>query len=222
MTGSRFWDALPARARTALEKAGAIVMIRPGALLLMEHTSTAPVYVLRAGHVKVWVDRGGEHAILDVLGPGDVVGELEAVDGRPRHASVEALTAVEALVLPAARFRAVLEEHPGAVWALAGVLAERLRDANGLRVAHFPDEPARRLAGRLLRLATRFGVPLPGGGTEARVPVCRQDLGRWAGMGRGKVARILAEDLRGGVVVDRGAVTVRSVDDLRSLAGEPP
>lgn len=236
METTPFWDALPERVREALRRAGAPVVIRQGAFLMREHTRASQVFVLRAGAVKVWVDREGDTAILDVLGPGDLAGELEAVDGGVRHANVEALTRVEALVLPAAQFRGILDDHPGSAWAVAAVLAERLRDANELRVAHYPDDPERRLASRLLRLVARFGSPVkregPDGAAEApgeaagdgavqvRIPVTQQDLGRWAGMGRRKVAQILAADpVRGGLTVARNAIVVRSVDALHRLAG---
>ncbi|WP_165975914.1 Crp/Fnr family transcriptional regulator [Actinomadura rubrisoli] len=232
METTRFWDALPARAREALRRAGTTAMIRPGAFLMREHTRASQVFVLRAGAVRVWVARGGEIAILDVLGPGDLVGELEAVDGGIRHANVEALTPVEALVLPADRFRGVLDAHPGSAWAVAGVLAERLRDANALRVAHFPDDPEHRLATRLLRLVDRFGSPLkeerpngaagaPGDGYRVQVPVSQHDLGRWAGMGRRKVAQILAAaPVRDRVTVARNMIVIRSVDALHRLTGK--
>jgi CRP/FNR family transcriptional regulator, cyclic AMP receptor protein len=225
----RFWDALNPRAREALGRAGTPVVIRPGAFLMREHSRGSQVYVLRSGAVKVWVHRDGEIAILDILGPGDLVGELEAADGGARHANAEALDRVEALVLPADRFRYVLDAHPGSAWAVAAVLAERLRDSDGLRVAHFPDDPERRLAGRLLRLVARFGSPAkeerPGGvaeeGVHVRIPVSQQDLGRWAGMGRRKVAQILSADaVRGGVTVTRNAIVVRSADVLHRLAGD--
>ncbi|MFB4302962.1 Crp/Fnr family transcriptional regulator [Actinomadura sp. NTSP31] len=224
-----FWDALPQAARDALRRAGVPAVIRPGAFLTREHTRASQVFVLRAGAAKVWVNRDGEIAILDVLGPGDLVGELEAADGGVRHANVEALTRVEALVLPADRFRGVLDAHPGSAWAVAAVLAGRLRDANELRIAHFPDDAGRRLASRLLRLAARFGTPLKaeGAGADAvqvEVPVTQQDLGRWAGMGRRKVAQLLAADpLGGALAVARGTIVVRSMAALRRLAdGDDP
>ncbi|RKS73255.1 CRP-like cAMP-binding protein [Actinomadura pelletieri DSM 43383] len=230
MESTRFWDALPVRAREELRRAGAPVVIRPGAFLMREHTRASQVFVLRSGAVRVWADRDGDMAVLDVLGPGDLVGELEAADGGVRHANVEALTRVEALVLPAARFRHVLDAHPGSVWAVAAVLAERLRDSNDLRIAHFPDDPERRLATRLLRLASRFGSPVKAdppdavtdeGGVQIQVPLSQQDLGRWAGMGRRKVAQILAaEPVRDGITVARNAIVVRSVDALHRLAGD--
>ncbi|TDB94768.1 Crp/Fnr family transcriptional regulator [Actinomadura sp. 7K534] len=237
METTPFWDALPERVREALRRDGTPVVIRQGAFLMREHTRASQVFVLRTGVAKVWVDRDGETAILDVLGPGDIAGEVEAVDGGVRHANVEALTRVEALVLPAARFRGVLDDHPGSAWAVAAVLAERLRDSNELRIAHFPDDPERRLASRLLRLVSRFGspvkeerpdgpapapaaVPDEAGGVQVRIPLTQQDLGRWAGMSRRKVAQILAaEPVRGGLTVARNAIVVRSVDALHRLAG---
>ncbi|GAA2590814.1 Crp/Fnr family transcriptional regulator [Actinomadura fulvescens] len=220
---STFWAALPDPGRRALEEAGTSVLIRQGAFLTRQHNRSSQVYVLRSGAVEVWVDRAGERVILDVLGPGDLVGELEAVDGGVREASVEALTPVQALVLPADRFRTVLNADPEWVWAVAGVLAERLRDANELRISHFPDDAERRLGTRLLRLFARFGVPSEDedGSLLVRLPICQQDLGRWAGMGRRKVAQILAgERVRGGLSVTRNTITARSPEVLRRLAGD--
>ncbi|MEO3827604.1 hypothetical protein [Actinomadura sp. B10D3] len=55
---------------------------------------------------------------------------------------------------------------------------------------------------------------------HVRVPVSQQDLGRWAGMGRRKVAQLLAaEPVRGGLTVARSTIVVRSVDALHRLAG---
>ncbi|MCP2341188.1 Crp/Fnr family transcriptional regulator [Actinomadura rupiterrae] len=218
-----FWDALPGPAREALERAGTVALIRPGAFLAREHTRSTNVYVLRSGAAKVWVDRDGETVILDVLGPGDVSGEMEVADGCERAANVEALTRVEALALPGDRFRAVLNEHPAAIWAVTAVLSEKLRDANEVCTAHFPDAPGRRLASRLRRLADRFGTPVATGGVVVRVPLTQRDLGRWAGMGRRKVAQLLSHEHVGdGIAVSRTTITLRSPEVLDHLAGDDP
>ncbi|MFC9976525.1 Crp/Fnr family transcriptional regulator [Spirillospora sp. NPDC127200] len=223
MAITTFWDVLPERARKAVRDTAATVMVQQGRFLMREHTRSAQVFVLLGGAAKVWVDRGGETVILDVLGPGDLVGEIEAVDGGVRAANVEAITPVEALSLPAERLRTALDSCPGSVWAVAAVLAERLRDANVVRTGHCPDDPVARLASRLLRLSARFGTPAHGDGTVVPVPICQQDLGRWAGMGRRKVAQILAgERLAGGVAVGRGVITIRSEAELRRLIDPPP
>ncbi|MBO2450116.1 Crp/Fnr family transcriptional regulator [Actinomadura barringtoniae] len=218
-----FWDALPGPGRRAIEEAGTTVLIRQGAFLMREHNRSPQVYVLLSGAVKVWAESDGEIVILDVLGPGDLVGEVEAVDGGARAASVEALTPVQAVVLPADRFRTVLNGDPEWVWAVAVVLAERLRDANELRIAHFPDDAEHRLGTRLKRLFARFGAPAEEGeGTVVQVPVSQQDLGRWAGMGRRKVAQILADDrVKEGLAVSRNMICVRSMEVLDRLTRRP-
>ena len=50
----------------------------------------------------------GREAVLELRGAGDVVGELGAIDGQSRSASTVALGEVEALVLPADGFNALL------------------------------------------------------------------------------------------------------------------
>ncbi|MEV4259171.1 hypothetical protein AB0J52_38940, partial [Spirillospora sp. NPDC049652] len=53
------------------------------------------------------------------------------------------------------------------------------------------------------------------------VPLCQRDLGRWAGMGRRKVAQLLARERVGdGIAVSRTAITLRSPDVLDRLAGD--
>ena len=39
--------------------------------------------------------------MLDVLGPGDILGEVAAIDGLPRSATLTTLTAAEVLRIPA-------------------------------------------------------------------------------------------------------------------------
>jgi CRP/FNR family transcriptional regulator, cyclic AMP receptor protein len=54
------------------------------------------VFVLRSGRVKVSaVASSGRQVLLAFRGPGDLVGELSALDERPRSASIVALEPVE-------------------------------------------------------------------------------------------------------------------------------
>ena len=54
----------------------------------------------------------GRESVLAFRGPGEVLGELSAIDGQPRSAGVRAVDPVEALVIPTADFRAFLERSP--------------------------------------------------------------------------------------------------------------
>ena len=71
--------------------------------------------------------------MLAFRGPGEVLGELSAIDGRPRSAGVTAVDPVEALVIPTRDFRAFLERSPrAALWILTRLIT-RLREADRKR-----------------------------------------------------------------------------------------
>jgi CRP-like cAMP-binding protein len=68
------------------------------------------LYVLIDGRARVV--REGRRSPLAHLGPGDHVGELSLIDGRPRSASVVAETRVFAATLSRASFRRLLRREP--------------------------------------------------------------------------------------------------------------
>src|SRR4051794_23108735 len=73
--------------------------------LLDEGGHDAFVLVILAGWCTVWRSTERGPLILALRQSGELVGEMAALDGRPRSASVTALGAVEAVAVPAERFR---------------------------------------------------------------------------------------------------------------------
>lgn len=79
----------------------------------MEGDAAHEALVVLRGELKVTVGtREGREVVLDVFGPGALLGELSVIDGRPRSATVSALSAVEVLSVPSAHFNEFLERHP--------------------------------------------------------------------------------------------------------------
>lgn len=74
--------------------------------------------------------------MLAFRGPGDLLGELSAIDGQPRSASVEAIQPVEALAVSAPDFRAFLLAEPELTLMLLETVSRRLRDADRKRVEY--------------------------------------------------------------------------------------
>jgi CRP/FNR family cyclic AMP-dependent transcriptional regulator len=92
------------------------------------------VLLLREGTVKVFATTPtGKEVILAVRGPGELVGELAALAGAERSASVVAIERVRAVVIRQDAFQAFLLAQPAAALTLLGVLAGRLRDADAKR-----------------------------------------------------------------------------------------
>jgi CRP/FNR family transcriptional regulator, cyclic AMP receptor protein len=72
--------------------------------------------LIKKGHVKAM--RGKPPRIIDVRGPGEIVGEIAVMSQAPRMASIVAFDDVDALYLPGAQLKRFLYAHPRAMHAL--------------------------------------------------------------------------------------------------------
>ena len=156
----------------------------------------------------------GDSALLDVLGPGDVFGELALLlpDAR-RSASVEALEPGETFSVFRDDFVRLQSEHPGVKDVLLRLLAEQLARASDRIVeAHYVDAETR-VRRRLCELAERYAT----GEGEAVVPITQEDLAGLAGTSRATVNRVLRDEEKRGVLeLARGRTIVGDLNQLRS------
>jgi len=189
-----------------------------GAALFLEGDLGGNVMILHSGHVKVFATSDDAHGVLlAVRGPGDVLGDLSAIDNEPRSASGTALDAVDAQVLRADEFRTFLFETPGAGLALLRVVIARQRDSDRLRVEFGARDTAGRVALRLLELADMAGEPEPtSGGIRITLPLTQDDLAGWVAASREGVARALASLRRRGLIATgRREITIVDLEGLR-------
>jgi CRP/FNR family transcriptional regulator, cyclic AMP receptor protein len=174
-----------------------------GEVVFHQGDSGDTLHVVLEGSLKVVVTTdSGEEAIVALLGPGEVCGELALLDGVPRSATVVALEPLRTATLARTDFLNLLVRRPAALEALLAMLAatirrkdEALTDLIGL------DVPSR-LAKRLLQLAEAHGKLGPGG-TEILVPLTQEELAASIGATRTSVNRVL------GFFQDRGAIALR-------------
>lgn len=85
----------------------------PGQLLMRQGDPSDKLFLLVSGDVEVSEDQGARRRILHRLSAGQCVGELGLATGRPRSASVRALTRVETLTIAADHFHTLLQRSPG-------------------------------------------------------------------------------------------------------------
>jgi CRP-like cAMP-binding protein len=188
-----------------------------GAALFHEHDDSDSVVVVLAGRVKVsTVTEDGREVVLAFRGPGDLVGELSAIDRRPRSATVTAVEPVEALTLAASEFRAFLHAHPRVALLLLEMLSRRLRDADRKRVEFAAHDTVGRVSARLVELAEAHGRPA-GGGVEITLPLSQEELAGWTGASREAVGKAL-QLMRGlgWVATQRRRITVLDLEALRA------
>jgi CRP/FNR family cyclic AMP-dependent transcriptional regulator len=190
-----------------------------GGVLFHEADESDSVLVLVTGRVKAYSSTGGgTEVLLAVRGPGALIGELAAIDQRPRSATVEALEPVSALALPLTGFQEYLRAHGRIALLLAQTLADRLRDADRKRIEFGAHDTLGRVAARLVELADRFGQPTEEG-TRIALPLSQDELAGWIGSSREAVAKAL-QALRadGTIRTSRLTVVVRDLPTLRARA----
>jgi CRP/FNR family cyclic AMP-dependent transcriptional regulator len=190
-----------------------------GALLMFERESSERVMILLAGRAKVSrAGADGQELLLSIRDPGDVVGELGFIDGKPRIASVIALEPVQALVIPAQAFRTYLETTPRVAVTLLEVITRRFRDANDKLAEFAASDTLGRVSARIVELAERYGEPVAGGVAIA-MPISQEELAGWAGASRAGVAHALQvlRDL-GWIQTERRRVVVGDLDAVRTRA----
>ena len=113
------------------------------------------VYFLLSGEVRVLMrTASGKEVILYEMRPGDLFGELAALDGVPRSANVTALTRGEACVMPASVFKELLFSHQSVAERLFCLMASRIRELNARFMEQTVLDLRHRLYSELLRLST--------------------------------------------------------------------
>jgi len=100
-----------------------VVEFEPGRAIVEEGQAGEALFVVLSGSARVVRDRKK----LATLIPGDFFGELSALDGGPRTASVVAETPVEVLRVFRHTLRRMVSEEPGLVFGLLEGLARRMR-----------------------------------------------------------------------------------------------
>ena len=213
-----FLAELEADERAGLEQLGAVRRYRRGDVLFHQGDDAGAVVVLRDGHVKATMLNDGREVILAFPGPGELLGELSAVDGQPRSATVRAVDEVEALVIPGSAFRGFLERRPRVALVLLRGVAQRLRESDRQRVDYAVNDVVVRVAGRLVELCDRFGCA-DGAAIDIGLAITQDELAAWAGASREAVAKAMAL-LRtlGWVQTERRRILVLDLPALRRYA----
>ncbi|WP_018684182.1 Crp/Fnr family transcriptional regulator [Actinokineospora enzanensis] len=194
-----------------------------GEVLLRQGDPTDHVLVLLRGWTRVLSHRpDGQTVLLAFRGPGDVLGDLAALHGWMRTASVESLEEVRAVVLRATEFSALLLDRPAVALAMIKQLAGRLMEAETARADSATMDVTRRVAAFLLWLSQTHGVPTDTG-VALRVPFTQQDTANRVGASLRAVARAFAvlRD-RGIVVTTRRQTVIARPDVLRAFVGDMP
>jgi CRP/FNR family transcriptional regulator/CRP/FNR family cyclic AMP-dependent transcriptional regulator len=163
-----------------------------GVTLFHQDMPGTMLYMIESGSVRVIsIGRTGQELTLNVLGPGEIFGELSILDGQQRSATAITLAPTVVWLLSQADLREFMSEYPPVNQAMMQILVERVRStARRLEAMTFQDVLGR-LAFELLSLAERNGQPCEQG-IEITIPLTQVDLASMVGATRESVNKAVS------------------------------
>ena len=186
---------------------------------LLEHgTWERTVALVGAGRLKTTaVAPGGREVLLELAGPGEVVGALVESPGPYPAVAAEALEAGHALLWDSRLLAQILERTPVLHRNALRLVSERLRHMEERYLEQCTEPVPIRLARTLMRLLRQMGRPAAYG---VLIALSQEDVALIAGTTLFTVSRLLSKWQAAGMLrTGREAIVVRDVERLATLSG---
>ena len=129
----------------------------PGEVLFREGDAGEVMFVIQAGAVRISKAIGGQDKVLAVLGPGEFLGEMAILNGRPRTATATVVEPARCLVIEARTLEQMVARNAEIALRLIKKLAKRLDSADTLVEILMHSDPKARVMLALARHADAFG-----------------------------------------------------------------
>ena len=215
LTGVEMFAGLEPEVRQRVLAAAVPRSYRKGQLLFVENDPGESLIILRRGAVAIFRTAStGERAVLSVMRPPTVLGEVSLLDGSARSASAEAIEDTTALALSRQAFMELVHVNPrilDAVMRSLGALIRRLTDQNADHV--FLDLPGR-VAKTLVRLAGDTQAPM------ITIELNQSQLAEMAGGSRQSVNQAIGSFAnRGWLRTEGRRIVITDLAALRRRAG---
>ncbi|BAZ83171.1 MAG: Crp/Fnr family transcriptional regulator [Sphaerospermopsis kisseleviana] len=168
-------------------------------VILLENDWGGSVYFILEGWVKIRTyNLEGKEVTLNIIGHGELFGEMAALDEVPRSTDVITLTPTMIGSMPAQDFVKLLQTEPLAGMRLSQLMARRLRQVNR-RLRLRESDSQSRVADTLLFLAEGQGKI---GETGTEIPnLPHRELSSLSGLARETVTRVLTRLEKKGLII---------------------
>lgn len=178
-----------------------------GEVLFREGEAGDRMFVIQAGAVRITKVMGGEAKVLAVLGPGEFLGEMAILNGKPRTATATVMEPTRCLLIDARTLEAMVAKNAEIALRLIKKLARRLDSADTLIEILMHTDPKARVMLALSRHAEAFGEAVAEG---VRIRATPADVAQEVGVDEATALDVMArlrrlhlahEEPSGGIVI---------------------
>ena len=192
------------------------ITLKRGASIFCKGDPGNSLFAVISGTVKISISSpDGRNAILNLIGPGEIFGDIAVLDGAPRSADATANTNCEFFVIDRREFLPFVRSQPALSMKFIELLCERLRRTSEQVEQIILQNLPGRLASALIGLTEKRKLE-PANQTIA---ITQQEISEMVGMTRESINKQLrAWAARKWVRLEHGAIVVLDVGSLRELA----
>jgi CRP-like cAMP-binding protein len=188
---------------------------QPGEVLFREGEAGEVMFVIQTGAVRITKAVGGDEKVLAVLGPGEFLGEMAILNGKPRTATAVVVEPTRCLVIEARTLEQMVARNAEIALRLIKKLAKRLDSADTLVEILMHKDPKARVMLALSRHADGFGEHTDDG---VRVRTTAADLAREVGVDESVAHEVMARLRRLRLVTEEeGSLLVADVGRLQDF-----
>ncbi|WP_017300119.1 Crp/Fnr family transcriptional regulator [Nodosilinea nodulosa] len=185
-------------------------------VILLENDWGSSVYFILEGWVKIRTyNLDGKEVTLNILGKGELFGEMAPLEEVPRSTDVITLVPTVIGSMPASDFVKLLNTQPLAGIRLSQLMARRLRQVNR-RLRLRESDSTSRVADIILFLADGQGQRSASGVEIPNLP--HRELSSLSGLARETVTRVLSKlEKKGLIVRDKDLMNIPDINALERL-----
>lgn len=186
-----------------VENASVIKNFRKGAMIVAEGDSSSTVFYILAGEATALrYSVAGAEVFLDTFGPGELIGEMAALDGGERSADIYALSDITLAIFPGQSFIHLMEKHGSIGVRVSQLLVRRIHKTTRRMFEQSTLSSKGRVYAELMRLA----VPVNDDGMLriASLPSI-SEIAKKLGIARETVSRTVNGLKDDGIVQSEGA-----------------
>ncbi|MCS7299714.1 MAG: Crp/Fnr family transcriptional regulator [Spirochaetia bacterium] len=192
------------------------VRFKEGDIIFCEFEPGEEMYVIKEGKVRITKIQNNKEKTIDIIGPGEIFGEMALIDNDKRTATIIAETDVVLIRVDRNNFETLAKNNPPWALKLLKNFSRRIYDAKRkLRILSIKDYDTRVLE-TLIMLSEGIAKE-----NEKIVSLNAnvEDIAHWTGISPKEAEEILNRYVKmGKISIDKEGIKINNINDLKRLS----